>query len=535
MLLDRRVARLLAPWDRTDLPGMTVGVVRDGELVVHRQAGMASLELGVKLGPDSAFRIASVSKQFTCAAILMLAAEGRLGVADDVHAHLPELPDFGARITIAHLMHNTSGLRDMLEIMRLGGVDLSVPCSRADLLAGICRQRGLNFAPGSRYMYSNSNFLLLGLIVERLTGETLPDFLDTRIFAPLGMLRTRMVESTTDVVPHLATGYLPRNGDGGGWMRAAHGFPLGGEGGLVSSVEDLALWVRNMSTGRVGGAALVQALETQAPFTNGRSNNYARGLQVRSYRGVRAVDHGGLWPGYKTEFLRVPETGFAVICISNNGASDPYHLAHAVLDAAIEARPGVHPVRALPPAEALAGLPGRYLDPASGATLDMTLNGGTPMGCANGVPFQLRPTADGRLAASRSAEDFTAALSADGDTLEVEADAGFTSSYRRVAPGAALPAGLEGAYESPDIGAVWTLAEKDGALTVQVAGPLMKNGPWEIEPIEGDVIRIYPPSNLYRAWLDVRVLRGADGAVTGLNVNGGRARHLVFTRMGARP
>ena len=176
---------------------------------------MASIELGVPIGTQTTFRIASVSKQFTCAAILLLAAEGRLSIEDDVRSHIPSLPDLGHRITLAHLMHNTSGIRDMLEIMRLGGADLAQPCEPEDLLDGVCRQRGLNFVPGSRYLYSNSNFMLLGRIVEQVSGQSLREFLDRRIFAPLGMNATRHVERTDEVVPDLATGYFPAPGGGG--------------------------------------------------------------------------------------------------------------------------------------------------------------------------------------------------------------------------------------------------------------------------------------------------------------------------------
>ena len=237
LAFSRRVDRLLEPWAGKPGPGVTIGVARDGAMLLHRNAGLASIELNVPISPATTFRIASVSKQFTCAAILMLAAEGKLDVQGDARAHLPELPDTGHRVTIAHLMHNSAGVRDMFEILRLGGSDLDQPVTPAQITAGIHRQRALNFAPGSRYLYSNSNFWLLGLIVERLSGMPLPAFLDARIFAPLGMSMTRMTPSTLEPAPGLATGYFPV---GAGWQRAAHAYPLGGEGGLVSSVIDMA-------------------------------------------------------------------------------------------------------------------------------------------------------------------------------------------------------------------------------------------------------------------------------------------------------
>ncbi|CAH2599747.1 Beta-lactamase family protein [Rhodovastum atsumiense] len=537
-LLRRRVDQLVRPWEAPGSPGVAVGVLYEGELAVHRCAGLASLELEVPVGPATTFRIASVSKHFTCAAVLMLAQEGRLDIDQEARHYLPELPDFAARITLAHLMHNVSGIRDMLEIMRQGGTDLDMPVTPEELLAGICRQRTLNFAPGSRYLYSNTGFLLLGMIVERVAGESLGSFLERRIFAPLGMNRTRLTPSLQDPAPGLATGYLPRQG--GGFVRAAHAFPLGGEGGLVSCVEDLALWDRNFTTHRVGGPELETALTRQIEFSGGGVNPYARGLLVRHHRGVRTVGHGGLWPGYRTEYLRAPEREVTVICVTNQGASDPYHLAHDVLDAVLDGMPEVHPVHALPPRPALEELVGRWVDRDNAATVDISLDAaGHPMGSTHGVPFRLRATEDGRLEASRAARDFTCALAADG-ALAVELDAGVRATYCRAVPPPTLPEGLAGSYANAEIGATWTITETGTgtgrSAELRVSGPLAsRRGPWLVEPVDGDIIRIWMPGLLFRMWLDVRVLR-AGGRVSGLCVAGNRARRLCYPRQedGAR-
>jgi CubicO group peptidase (beta-lactamase class C family) len=524
LLLDRRVERLVAPWRGTDRPGVTLGVVREGELVVHASAGMASLELGVPIGPGTTFRIASVSKQFTCAAILLLAAEGRLSLDDDVRDHIAALPDLGHRITLAHLMHNTSGIRDMLEIMRLGGVDLGQPCKPEDLLDGVCRQRELNFVPGSRYLYSNSNFMLLGRIVEQVSGQPLRVFLDRRIFAPLGMNATRHVERTTDVVPGLATGYLP--GPDGGWMRARHGFPLHGEGGLVSSVADLALWHANVASPRVGGTALANALATMTPFSNGQPNTYARGLRIELRRGVHTIGHDGLWPGYKTCFVRIPDHDAAVICISNDGTSDPHDMAFQVVDALIENRPGVHTMPRMPATDQLERPPGRWINRETGATVEVAIDAeGRVTACTNGVTFTTIPTDDGRLTTSRGSADFTMHPAA-GDTLEIERDAGVRETLHRAASEAALPGDLSGRYESAEIGATWTIA----GSTLRIAGPLLAAGPWDIEPVDDGFIRIYTPMILDRGWLDCRVLRDPGNRITGLHVDGARVKGVVFSR-----
>jgi CubicO group peptidase (beta-lactamase class C family) len=532
--LQRIVDRLLAPWQAATGPGVTIGVVRDDTLVLHRSAGMANIELGVPIGPGTTFRIASVSKQFTCAAILMLAAEDRLRIEDDLRDHIAGFPDLGHRITLAHLMHNTSGIRDMLEIMRLGGVDLRQPCHAADLLDAVCRQRGLNFVPGTRYLYSNSNFMLLGRIVEQVSGESLAAFLDSRIFAPLGMSMTRHTPLTTELVPGLASGYFPApSGALNGWRHALHNFPLHGEGGLVSSVEDLALWHAQFGLPNRYGDALAAALMTTTPFLNGAPNTYARGLRTRDWRGVRTVGHDGLWPGFKTSFVRLPDHHAAVICISNDATSDPHELAFQVVDALIEGAPGVHAVPAMPDWAEQAALEGCYLDRVTGATVDIGRDAKQPVTASvNGVATFLLPTEDGRLATNRGSGDFT--LRFDGKAIEVERDAGVVGTLHRVAPGARLPPDLPGRYANADTAATWTITATGAGAALRIAGPVLQaSGPWEIAPIDGDDIRIYTPMTLFRGWLDTRVVRDGGGGIVGLHVDGGRVKGLVFERLAA--
>ena len=524
------IDRLIQPWAKPATPGCTVGILRGGQVLVHRSASLANIELDVPIGPATCFRVASVTKQFTCAAILLLESDGKLARDQEVHEHLPDLPDFGERITLDHLMHNTSGLRDFLELMRMGGMDLQIPCTPDDLMAAIKLQRSLNFTPGSRFAYSNTNFLLLGRIVEKLSGQTLGAFVEARILAPLGMTRSRLVETTGDLVPGLATGYFPQ---GDRFVRAGHAFPQGGEGGLVSSVADLARWDHNFTTGQVGGVALGAALAEQAPFLNGQLNSYARGLQVKPYRGLHTVDHGGLWPGFKTEFLRVPSLDLTILAIANHAAIDCYRLAHRVLDGVIDGRPEAHPVPALPPRPALERLSGRYLDRSTATTVEFSLAAdGQPMATMNGVPFALEATEDGRLSAARGAFDFIATPADDGDSVEIESDAGTYAVYDRVpTEPAALPTGLAGRYACAELGAIWTVTtDAENCARIAVAGPLHHGGPWKLQAIEGDQLRAEIPSVLFKAWLDVQVLHG-NGTISGLEVSGARARRLRLDRI----
>ncbi len=515
--------RLIASHNRPGSPGFAVGLVQDGELVLQRAAGMASIELGVPIGPDTTFRIASVSKQFTCAAILMLAAEGKLSVTDPIQKYFPAMAEFEAPVTLDHLMHNNSGIRDMFQCLMMGGCDLKMPIEFDALVDAIIRQRTLNFVPGSRYLYSNSNFLLLGLIVEQLTGQKLADFLAARIFAPLGMNRTAMVESTTAVFPGLATPYFP---DGKGFRRALHGYPIHGEGALISSVADLALWQRNAETGIIGGAALQDALATQAPFTSGVTNHYARGLTISDVRGLRTVSHGGSWPGYLTEYLRIPEISAGIVVISNDGSTSPYRIGQQLLAALLEGRPGIQPV---PPKPAhLAAYVGRFVDPIAPQSIDLTLTAdGDLLGNQFGMPGAFRPTLDGHLAAARSAPDLTIRLIEDGAAIEVAEDAGVTRRWARITDDAPLPGDLDGTYVSAEMDATWVIAGSKAT----VEGPVVRNIVWTLEPLAPDLVRVVVPGVLLTSWMDAKIVRDAAGAITGLLVNAGRVKRLAMKRI----
>jgi D-aminopeptidase len=263
------------------------------------------------------------------------------------------------------------------------------------------------------------------------------------------------------------------------------------------------------------------------PFNNGTPNTYARGLRIKLHRGVRTIGHDGLWPGYKTSFVRIPDHTAAVICISNDATSDPHDLAFQAIDALIEGRPGVH---AVPPMPATDRLPGRYLNRDTGATVDVEIDeAGRVTARTHGVAFTTIPTAEGGLTTSRGSADFTMTLTSE-DTLEVERDAGMREQLHRVLGDAALPADLPGRYHNADMAATWNVVTDETGMCLHVAGPLRTAGPWGIEPIEGDFVRIVSPTPLFRAWLDGRVLRDTEGRITGLHIDGGRVRNLLFSK-----
>lgn len=325
---DERVTALLAEWDRDDAPGFSLAVVRGGEVVDARGLGMANLEHGIANAPETVFDLGSTSKQFTAACIALLALDGTLSLDDDIRRFLPEIPDYGRPITIRHLLHHTSGIRDYLTLMMLAGYDVEDLTGETEALAIIARQRSLNFLPGDEHLYSNSGYFLLSVIARRASGKPLAELAHERIFEPLGMTSTHIHDDHARVVPRRATGYAPA--DGGGFEIAMSDWEQTGDGAVMSTVLDLARWDRNFATGDVGGAALRDLLLTRGRLADGRDLDYALGLSLLDLDGQQVIAHGGAWAGYRAQMLRFPERGLAVICLANRVDVDPSDIAWQV-------------------------------------------------------------------------------------------------------------------------------------------------------------------------------------------------------------
>src|SRR5687768_4585293 len=277
-------------------PGCTVAVYQDGRPVLSRAYGMANLDHDVALSPSSVFHVASVSKQFTAAAILLLAQDGKLTLDDDIRTHVPELPDFGKKITIRHLIHHTSGIRDQWSLLGFAGWRYSRDLiTDDDVLALLSRQRELNFTPGERHLYSNSGYTLLAVIVSRVSGKSFREFTEERIFKPLGMANTHFRDDFAEIVKNQAYGYTRQDGV---FKLSVTNFDTAGATSLLTTVEDLAKWDANFQNTVVGGTTLVAAMEERGRTNDGRDIDYASGIVHGTHRGLKSVSHGGADAGY---------------------------------------------------------------------------------------------------------------------------------------------------------------------------------------------------------------------------------------------
>jgi CubicO group peptidase (beta-lactamase class C family) len=370
----------------TVTPGCAVGVGVKGKAVLERAYGMADLERGVPNAPDTIFEAGSVSKQFTAAAVLLLARDGKLSIDDPVRKYVPELPDYGVPLTIRHMLTHTSGLRDWGSVQAIAGWPRGTRAyTHAHVLDIVSRQKALNFTPGTAWSYSNTGYNLSVVIVSRVSGQSFADFTRDRIFKPLGMTRTSWRDDYTRIVKQRAIAYAPQ---GEGYHEDMPFENVHGNGGLLTTVGDLLRWNENFVTPAVGDAAFVAEEQTPGRFTNGDTHSYAFGLFVADYRGVREVNHSGATAGYRAFLSRYPAQHVSVAVLCNAGNANPTQYAHAVADAylgaaltapaARAAAPGgAAPAPSFRPAAAdLSAYQGRYTSEEAETVLTVAADGG---------------------------------------------------------------------------------------------------------------------------------------------------------------
>lgn len=455
-------------------PGCALGVSRGGTLIYGRGYGLANLEWQIPITTATVFDIGSVSKQFTAAAVALLEMDGVLALDDDVRRWIPEMPDYGAPVTLRHLLHHTSGVRDYLTLLNLAGFDLANVFDEQDGVRLITRQRALNFPPGTEYLYSNSGYLLLAHVVRRATGRSLRDFLTERVFLPLGMTHTSVWDRNTEVLPQRATGYAPVAG--GGWrINHAWNFQMGGDGQVITSVEDLARWDANFYEPKVGGVELLERLHRRGVLATGDTIPYALGLSLDRYRGVPRVQHGGSWAGFRAMLARYPEQRTSIMVLCNRSDANPSAYAAAVADLVLaDAFPEPPPARA-------------------GAATPSTAAPPPPAGAGPETP----------------------------------------------APPALTPAQLlayAGSYWSDEIEA-WFQVAVEGEVLVLRRSPGGAGGPSaRALAAPGVPLRPAGPDTFRGPALTLTFLRDGEGApVTALSVEAGRVRGIVFRRMAGGP
>lgn len=463
-------------------PGCAVGVYRSGQLIFAKGYGLADLGTGAPITPATLFNVASLSKQFTAFAIALLVREGRLSLDDEVQAHVPELPRFAVPMTIRHLVHHTSGLRDYGSMLELTGWRYDQRLSREQVLSLFRRQRQLNFMPGERHEYNSSNYVLLALIIERVSGQSLAAFTRQRIFGPLGMSRTIYRDDPASPRPVRATNYT--RGDNGQW-NVNHVWDKGYGAGAVAvhtSLEDLAGWDRNFLSPTVGDESLIRMVTTGTRLSSGKTLDYGFGVYLNAYRGLKAVSHAGQGGG-TFYYMQLPEKQLSVATLCNRyslgrHATDSAALTWAVVDLLIDnqAEPAdsmadASPEIALPPARLAAHAGDYWRD--TGAPIRIRFEGGRLVEHLNGNADPLIPTAPDRFRSPDGKARYVFS-GENGQTLTYsEPSVGLVSSGTRQppwSPSAHELARFAGTYCTSEVPVCWTLQARGGSLRLRRPG-----------------------------------------------------------------
>ena len=328
--IEQKVDQIFAEWDHTNTPGCSLAVIKDGQIIYSRGYGMANLDYGIPIRPDTVFHIASISKHFAALAVTLLAHEGKLSLDDEIQKYVPEVPDFGEKITLRHLIHHTSGLRDQWELLIAAGWRMDDVITMEDILELVSKQRELNFKPGEKHVYCNTGYTLLSFTVQRVTGKTMREFCEERLFKPLGMKHTHFHDDHTMIVPNRATSYAPAGPNK--FSISVLSYANVGATSLFTTVEDMALWDQEFYEGKVFGKDVIEEMHTRGVLNSGKKIEYAQGLVVSQYRGLKTVEHGGADAGYRTQLLRFPDQHFSVVVFANLGTIAPSTLAYKIAD-----------------------------------------------------------------------------------------------------------------------------------------------------------------------------------------------------------
>ena len=533
--LNEQVDQIFAEWDKSDSPGCALAVIRDGEIIYTRGYGMANLEHDVPIKPETIFDIGSTSKQFTALSILLLARHGELSLDDPIQKYLPEIPEYENPVTVRNLVHHTSGLRDYLVLLALSNKPFENDYQEEEVIKLIASQKSLNFQPGEEFLYCNSGYLLMAEIVERVSGKNLREYADENIFKPLGMKNTHFHNNFKMIVKNRASAYAPL--EEGGFEIDMGIFDVLGDGAVYTNVKDLFLWDQNFYHNILDGGdpELLTQMQTPGFLNSGEALDYAFGLRVSEYRGLKTVQHGGSWYGYRAQLIRFPEQKFSVICLANLGSMSPDNLAIKVAEVYLgdlmtkeeiqtEGEAETDEITAFDlPLEKLQSFCGKYKSKTGGNMVELELSDQNLFLKIMGLSAKLVPQSENELRSIESPYDIRVKLGGNPLDMELDVNQGMLADSLQKAEDFSLSTGeLEeycGDYYSDELDITYTLAIKEEII--QVSPKVLYMG--SLNPVEKDVFNAKMP--------DFNFIRDENGKITSFKLDAGRVKGILFNRL----
>ncbi|HLJ49199.1 MAG TPA: serine hydrolase domain-containing protein [Bryobacteraceae bacterium] len=510
------VDRIFAAFN-THTPGCAVGLADHGTVALRAGYGMADLERAVPVTPDTVFESGSVAKQFTAMALLLLAQQGKISLDDPMRKYLPELADYGAPLTIRHVISHLSGLREWRLVASFAGTpEGTYVLDNQDLLRMAAKQRALNFDPGTVWSYTNTGFNIATILVERAlgNGKTFQQFTREEIFEPLNMTHTQWRDNFRTVVPGRALAYRPISG---GWLQDTPVENIIGAGGMLSTVGDWLLWNENFAHAKVGGPEVVKLQQTPAVLSNGKTISYAAGLTVGTFDGFREVSHGGSTGGYRTWLARYPDKGVSVAVMCNSAQANPTQLGRETARLWTGGVPAPKPAPFAVDAAELEKLTGMYRKLHDSTVTELRVADGKLM--FNRQP--LVPVGRNEFSAGENRFLFEGARFS-------EVTPNGNIDYERaepVHPSASELASFSGNYESRETGSTLMVAVKGDGLTLAVGS----DKPIHLRPTFRDAFMTESGGGA----TSIVFHRDSAGKITGLSAGDDRAWDLRFSRVSA--
>jgi CubicO group peptidase (beta-lactamase class C family) len=527
--LAAQVDKIFAQFDKPDSPGCALAVIKDGQIIYKRGYGMADLDHDIPIKPDTPFHVASVSKQFAAFAILLLAQQGKLSLDDKVQKHITELREFDQPITIRHLLHHTSGLRDQWNLLIMSGWRLGEDVVRDDdIMDLVSRMKELNFKPGEQHAYSNTGYTLLAYIVKRVSGQSLREFAEANIFKPLGMTRTIFRDDHAIVVKQQAYAY--NSGPNSTFKLSVPNYDTVGASSLVTTVEDLARWDQNFYDKKVGGDWVIEQMQVRGQLNDGEQISYARGVVIGSYKGLKVVEHSGGDAGYRSHLMRFPDQRFSVACLCNYGRTNPSHFARQVADVYLASALAPEPAKPASPVAAitlteqeLKNKVGAYWNAMTEEMGRVSTNDGKLQLSMAGESAALIPIEANRFQVAEQPIEAVFESSPTGDPLRLRLNiTGRKPITMDAMPSADAPklSEYEGAYYSEEIDSTYRVTLKDGNLVVT----RKKAGPAQLTPRFRDAFSSPGILGVFR------FTRDAQNRINGFRLSAGRVRNFLFVK-----
>jgi len=531
-----KVDALFAQWSKPDSPGCALAVIKNGQIIYKRGYGMANLDYGIPISSAAVFNIASVSKQFTAMSVMLLARQGKISLGDDIRKYVTEFPQYQSPTTIRNLLYHTSGIREYSHLMSGAGIRFQ-DAPDEDVFKILVRQKDLNFKPGEEFLYSNSNYFLLAQIVKHASGKSLREFAAENIFKPLGMVNTGFHSDSTEVIRNRATGYSSRK-DGEFSVETVGSYHVG-DGGLSTTIDDLFLWDQNYYDNKLGGGIqLIQQLLTPGTLNNGRTSDYALGLDVETYKGLKVFGHDGVYNGFNAAMIRFPEQRFSAICLCNLTSIPSPRLARQVADIYLanefkNSREGGSKI-ALPepkviqvPEKELTAVVGSYFDSANNNFRRLYVKNGKLIYSRGTSESELAPLGNNRFLMLGTPDRVEISFKSPrpGAPLQmitvINGELAFThDSVESAAYTAAQLLEFTGAYYSDEIDATYKISLQGDKLVLQ-----RKN-------VDGETPLLAQFADAFSAagTGSIRFTRNGQNRVTGFLLSTGRVRRLRFDK-----